>query len=222
MTETTTLFPVGTRVRCVKGGTGFPGLLGTVTEYDNPEYIFVEWDNPPADEVNSTGSHHGGSWNEESLQILDNEEVVRLKERIRELELDLGTAQNDVLYLTRLNERKGAIIDENHREVARVKEGRRAERDVLNASLAEARAEREELDSWVRALQLESMELIGRLNRSDEIEEALHARLNELARGLEEVAYERDAIASVLLYAFEHLAADDRQRVFGFWDAVMA
>lgn len=155
---TNTQYKIGTRVRCVgtpQTGVGFPGLLGTVTEFHDYDTIYVRWDNPPSADVNPTGPSHGGSWGSADLQIVDNEEVDRLREELRE----------------------------------------------AHTIMAEA---------------------AGRLERAEDIEEALHARLTEMAHKLEEASRDRDDLGAVLLYALEGLDAEARQRVFGFWDAVFS
>lgn len=57
---------IGSRVRCIKGGTGFPGLLGTVKD-GGPAVFHVDWDNPPSRKVNITAPS-GGKWSLDSLE----------------------------------------------------------------------------------------------------------------------------------------------------------
>lgn len=64
--------PAGTRVRVVRGGKGFPGLVGTVTKKraENAGSVYVKFDHPPKPSERHTSDPHGGPWGIGRLEIV--------------------------------------------------------------------------------------------------------------------------------------------------------
>jgi hypothetical protein len=93
--------------------------------------------------------------------------------------------------------------------------------DLTKERNARREAERQYLDAQRRAETAEGALAALKAAANDEVTRLGMAVNSNLEAALQSMA-ERDEVAQVLLYALEHLDAEKRQRVFGFWDAVSA